>query len=280
MVWGSVSSIDQFLPSPRPFARLPFCRHSGSLCTSNCPHHEVWLWVIGWEEWSRARGPLTSARFWDILVWSPRWDSQDLVRKVAGRDLHGFAVPGARNGEFLGVEAIQQAVPVLECYQLEKLNLTALPSRPKPWSWRIPIPWWQGRTLGIPNCDSCGKTKRQELSISFQRVWGQNPLHTTGQISGGLKTHDWLFLTHNSGKQVGSSIKERKPFVHQYVFRPSSNIRTLRVAFLCRSLISCSVKAWKPSVKEWRHRGCFFSGKQLSFVPFAFVLSEGWKSFG
>lgn len=43
-----------------------------------------------------------------------------------------FAVPGARNGEFLGVEAIQQAVPVLECYQLEKLNLTALPSRPKP----------------------------------------------------------------------------------------------------------------------------------------------------
>lgn len=50
----------------------------------------------------------------------------------AGRDLHGFAVPGARNGEFLGVEAIQQAVPVLECYQLEKLNLTALPSRPKP----------------------------------------------------------------------------------------------------------------------------------------------------
>ena len=38
-------------------------------------------------------------------------------------------MPGARHGEFMGVEAIQQAVLVLECYQLDKVNLTALPGQ-------------------------------------------------------------------------------------------------------------------------------------------------------
>lgn len=38
-----------------------------------------------------------------------------------------------------------------------------------------------------------------------------------------------------------------------------------------------SLKAKREGMKA---PGMFFSGEQLSFVPFAFVLSEGWKSFG